>query len=108
MHESVFSDSLLSSLLEEPIIDDDGLGAANECVLEFEGLVADVAAVVDDEGVAAAAAAWLDLEPRSLAQLNLRPQLPFLDLVPVAVDDNEFVPELPLPLLLLLLLLLFA
>lgn len=36
-----------------------------------------------------------------MAQLNLRPQLPFLDLVPVV--DDEFVPELPLPLLLLLL-----
>lgn len=108
MHESVFSDSLFSSLLEEPIIDDDGLGAANDGVLELEGLVTDVDAnvaavdgVVEDEGVAAAAAAWLDLEPRSLAQLNLRPQLPFLDLVPVVVDDDEFVPELPLPLLLL-------
>lgn len=50
--------------------------------------------------MAVAAAAWLDLEPRSLAQLNLRPQLPFLDLVPGVVDDDEFVPELPLPLLL--------
>lgn len=106
MHESVFSDSLFSSLLEEPIIDVDGLGATNEGVLELEGLVTDVAAaaavdgVVDDEGVAVAAAAWLDLEPRSLAQLNLRPQLPFLDLVPGVVDDDEFVPELPLPLLL--------
>lgn len=107
MHESVFSDSLLSSLLEEPIIDDDGLGTTNG-VLEPEGLVTDVAAnvaavvgVVDDEGVAAAAAAWLDLEPRSLAQLNLRPQFPFLDLVPLVVDDDEFVAELPLPLLLL-------
>lgn len=108
MHESVFSDSLLSSLLEEPIIDDDGLGAANEGVLEFEGLDAGVAATaataaVDDDGMAAVAAAWLDLEPRSLAQLNLRPQLPFFDLVPVVDGDNEFVPELPLPLLLLLL-----
>lgn len=110
MHESVFSDSLLSSLLEEPIIDDAGLGAANEGVLEFEGLDAGVAATaaVDDDGMAAVAAAWLDLEPRSLAQLNLRPQLPFFDLVPVVDGDNEFVPELPLPLLLLLLLLLFA
>lgn len=99
----------MRSLLEEPIIDEDGLVAANEAVLAHEGLVTDEAAaaavdaVVDDEGVAAAAAAWLDLEPRSLAQLNLRPQLPFLDLVPVVVVD-EFVPELPLPLLLLLLL----
>lgn len=106
MHESVFSDSLFSSLLEEPIIDVDGLGATNEGVLELEGLVTDVAAAaavdgaVDDEGVAAAAAAWLDLEPRSLAQLNLRPQLPFLDLLPGVVDDDEFEPELPLPLLL--------
>lgn len=102
-----FSDSLFSSLLEEPIIDVDGLGATNEGVLELEGLVTDVAAAaaavegaVDDEGVAAAAAAWLDLEPRSLAQLNLRPQLPFLDLLPGVVDDDEFEPELPLPLLL--------
>lgn len=61
MHESVFSDSLLRSLLEEPIIDDGGLVAANEATLELEGLVtneaAAVDAVVDDEGVAAAAAA---------------------------------------------------
>lgn len=49
----------------------------------------------------------LDLVPRSLAQLNLRPQLPFFDLVPVGVDEG-FVPllllEPALPLLLLLLL----
>lgn len=111
MHESVFSDSLFSSLLEEPIIDVDGLGATNGGLPELEGLVTDVAAAavaVDGEGVAVAAAAWLDLEPRSLAQLNLRPQLPFLDFVPDVVDDDEFVPELPLPLLLHSLLLLFA
>lgn len=59
MHESVFSDSLLRSLLEEPMIDGDGLVAANEAVLAFEGLVtvSAAAAAVDDEGVAAAAAA---------------------------------------------------
>lgn len=61
MHESVFSDSLLRSLLEEPMIDGDGLVPANEAVLAFEGLVtvsaAAAAAAVDDEGVAAAAAA---------------------------------------------------
>lgn len=58
MHESVFSDSLLRSLLEEPMIDGDGLVAANEAVLAFEGLVTvSAAAAVDDEGVAAAAAA---------------------------------------------------
>lgn len=57
MHESVFSDSLLRSLLEEPMIDGDGVVAANEAVLAFEGLVTVSAAAVDDEGVAAAAAA---------------------------------------------------
>lgn len=62
MHESVFSDSLLRSLLEEPIIDGGGLVAADEAVPELEGLVTDgavaaAADAVDDEGVAAAAAA---------------------------------------------------
>lgn len=58
MHESAFSDSLLSSLLVEPIIDGDA-------ILELDGFVADdeaavavaVGVAVEDEGVAAAAAA---------------------------------------------------
>lgn len=62
MHESVFSDSLFRSLLEEPIID--GLPTAVALPVELEGLgpgepaaaVADDGDDADDDDVAEAAA----------------------------------------------------
>lgn len=62
MHESVFSDSLFRSLLEEPIID--GLPTAVALPVELEGLgpgepaadVADDDGDADDDDVAEAAA----------------------------------------------------
>lgn len=62
MHESVFSDSLFRSLLEEPIID--GLPTAVALPVEFEGLgpgepaaaTADDDDDADDDDVAEAAA----------------------------------------------------
>lgn len=92
------------------MIDGDGLAKETVLELELEGLspgeLSAAAGFVAGDGAATAAAAWLDLEPRSLAQLNLRPQLPFLDFVPVVVDDEDVGEELELPLPLMLLLLL--
>lgn len=67
----------------------------------------DEADAEDDEAGVAAAAAWLDdLVPRSLAQLNLRPQLPFLDFVPVVAGAAAAVDVAADPFVLCLLLLL--
>lgn len=118
-HESTFSDSLLSSLPEAPPIIELVVAAAAALLLPFAiedvalapELVAPVPTtdVVAVELVAAAAAAVcpLDLVPLSLAQLNLSPQLPFLDLAPVAdvVVAAATGLTFPAPLLLLLLLL---
>lgn len=107
MHESTLSDSILNSR-PEAAVDDDAAAAKSplvppiggESVLLLasfaeESTVVPLAAPVrcccccdcscddtDGPAVPPVAATWLDLFPRSLAQLNLSPQFPFLDFPP--------------------------